>query len=1342
MKKYLLLILVFCSSLIASASKGPMFKHITSNHGLVYNSVFSITQDSEGFMWFGTGKGLSKYDGIKIVNYIYSAKDSTGIPKGDVSQLVTDHNGDVWMRIGGEIARFNKLNDHFIVYGKRRKGKFYLAHHINHISKDQKGGIWISTNKGIYHYDDDKSLFVRYELLPDEIKSASIKAILHDHRGRLWIVLPKLLYRLDDLEKYDEYEVIKLDPLIWGNRPFGRIGTIIDDQQDNVYISVYGKGMIKIDVDDKITRFAKDSKEGRKLSSNEVLPIEVDASGRYWIGTELGINIWENDDTPMVVIEQDYNNPSGLNNNAIHALYNDRQGNMWVGTYFGGVNVHLANRKEFYHYQAGNASFNLSGKVVNEIIEDDQKGLWIATEDKGLNYFSAEDKSFTHYTDVGKKRLSYNNVHALVIGDDKSVWIGTNLGGLNHFSNGKFSSYKKGYGKYDLKSDNIFALCQGKKKNIWVGTTSGLVFFDPQREMFTPAQGDMQEAFIYDLMKDSKGNIWIGTLNNGIWFSRQGADTIVSISDVMKPSVLKPNRIFSISESSDGLIWFGTDEEGVYSYNPAERTLNQYTKEDGLPDNTIYAIVEDDNSNIWMSSNNGLVYFDRKNHSFKSYTTSDGLPVNQFNYKSGYKHSDGTLYFGTVDGMISFRTEDITVNPAPPEVRITKFLLHNEPITPDSEEKILRQSIYNTRSIVLDHDQTEIGFEFVAFDYTAPEQNKFVYQLEGYDDNWIEVGNYNKAFYSRIPPGTYTFKVKACNSDGVWNEQGVQLQLIVKPPFWNSYAGYLLYLVLFAVIALLTNRRIQIRRREKAELTQAKLEKEQNETLNKLKLEFYTQVSHELRTPLSLIVDPLHKVIAQPDSPSSDSLLKIVLKNANRLQLMVNQLLDFRKTEEHHFKLHIAKGDLSGFVENIFDRFTEEARKKTIDYTFSNQDVNGLTYYDAKVVDIILYNLLSNAIKYTDKGGEITCQLYWKTDEHKVVCIQVADNGIGMKQKDAQRVFENFYVVNASDSTNKSLGVGLALVNKLVELHRGKVTLETAENKGSSFCVELPATLDQYPGDHIDDSNSNTNTELHDDFQEINTESETGVRSYKLVLVEDHEDLRHYLKEFLEKYFYVFTADNGKDALQIIETEMPDVVVSDVMMPLMDGFELCNHIKSNIETSHIPVVLLTARSSEEDQAEGLENGADVYLSKPFNSEILKAHLINIINLKKVLRKRFEHELGINLSELTYSNKDEEFVKKAIQVVHDHMADPIFSVAVFIEKMGVSKTLLHTKLKEIVGKTASEFILSIRMKEASRLLKSQQYTITEVSDLVGFNDASYFSKSFKKYFNHSPREHHS
>jgi ligand-binding sensor domain-containing protein/signal transduction histidine kinase/CheY-like chemotaxis protein/AraC-like DNA-binding protein len=1340
-RKYSYLLLLVCCSTILGASNITAFKHVTSNQGLIHNSVFSITQDSEGFMWFGTAKGLSKYDGISFVNYSYSSQDSTSIPKGDVSQLITDFKGNIWLRINGEVALFNKKSENFIVFGKRRKGNFYLSSYINNLSKDQKGFVWISTRTGIYYYDYTNDAFVKYELLPDELKSKHINAIFHDRKGRLWIIQSEKLYRLNDLDKYTEYDAIKLNTTIWGNRPFNRTGKIIDDPEGNVYISMHGKGVIKISPDDKITRLAKNNQQGKKLSSDEVRPLEFDQQGRCWIGTELGINIWKNEDESLEIVEQNFNEPNGLNDNAIHALYKDRQGNMWVGTYFGGVNVHLANRKEFYHYKAGDAPFYLSGKAVSEIIEDNDNNLWIATEDKGVNYFSVDDRLFTHYTDEGGKYLSYNNIHALLMDYNHSIWMSGSIhAGLTNFSRSKGLFNKKRSWKGDLISDNIYALCEDNEKNIWIGTYAGLIFFDPQREVFTAAEGKLSQIVVYDLMKDSNGNIWIGSLGSGIWLNRKGEGAIVSIMDVIGASVLSPRRIVGISESSDGLIWFATDGEGVYYYNPEEKSLKQYTKDDGLPDNTVYAIVEDDNEDLWMSTNSGLVNFNRQNHSFKTYTTADGLPVNQFNFKSGYKHSDGTLYFGTIDGMISFKTENIRINTTPPEVRLTKFLLHNEAVTPDSKEKILTQPIFNTNKIELDHNQTEIGFEFVAIDYTAPEQNQFAYQLEGYDEGWIDVGNYNKAFYSRIPPGTYTFKVKASNSDGVWNEKGVQLEVVVRPSFWNSYAGYLLYLILMSITTIVIVRRIQVRRKEKAELMQAKLEKEQNEALNKLKLEFYTQVSHELRTPLSLILDPLNKLVAQPDSPKSANLLKMILKNADRLQLMVNQLLDFRKTEENHFKLNISQGDLSRLVENIFKRFTEEADKKEIGYSFTNRGVNGSAFYDPKIVDIILYNLLSNAIKYTLKGGKITCELYWKTDECKEVCIKVSDNGIGMKQKDADRVFDNFYVVNANESSDKSMGIGLALVKKIVELHCGKITLETEESKGSSFCVELPVNLEQLPTEGIERSPSKIDSEPESDYLVQDTVVAANNRKYKLVLVEDHEDLQHYLKEFLKQFFYVFTANNGDEALKVIRKENPDVVVSDVMMPIMDGFELCNRIKSDIEISHIPVVLLTARSTEEDQTEGLENGADIYLCKPFNSNILKAHLFNLMNHKSVLRKRFEHELGINVSELTYSNKDEEFIKKAIQIVHDNMADPVFSVAVFIEKMGVSKTLLHTKLKETLGKSALEFILSIRMKEASRLLKSNQYTISEVSDLVGFNDASYFSKSFKKYFNHSPREH--
>jgi len=1241
-----LLLISYCNVTIASDN---FLKKITSNHGLIHNSVFAITQDSEGFMWFGTAKGLSKYDGIKFVNYTYSAIDSTGIPEGDVSQLTTDGNGDIWLRIRGEIALFDKVNNSFIVFGKRRKGIYHLPYHINQISKDQKGNIWLSTNEGIHYYDYTKEIFLRYELLPDEIKYKSIKAILQDKIGRLWIVRSEKLYRINHLDRYNDFEVVSLDSLFNDKRPLSRIKSINEDSNGNVYLSIFGKGVVKIGTNNKITKYAKNNITGRNLSSNETIPLEFDRQGRCWVGTELGINIIERKNIAVKVIQQDFNNPVGLNDNAIHSLYRDRQGNMWIGTYFGGVNVQLANRKEFYHYKAGKEPFFLSGKAVSHIIEDEKEGLWIATEDNGVNYFSVKDKSFTHYTDKNKKHISYNNVHALLMDYKNSIWIGTYLGGLNHYSNGKFSYYRKDNERYGLKSDNIFALCEDDNKKIWIGTTSGLIFFDPKQEVFSSADGDLKWAFIYDLKKDSNGNIWIGSNGKGIWLNRKGDNKIISITDVTKQTNLKPNKIIGISESSDGWIWFATDGEGVFYFNPKEKTLHQYTKDDGLPDNTIYAIVEDDNNDIWMSSNSGLVLYNRRNNTFKSYTTSNGLPVNQFNFKSGYKHTDGTLYFGTVDGMISFRTENISVNDTPLEVRITNLFLHNNSITPNSEEKILSQPIFNTSKIELEYNQTEIGFEFVAIDYAASEQNKFAYKLEGYDDNWIEVGNYNKAFYSRIPAGNYTFKVKACNSDGIWNEKGVELQLRIQPSFWNSYTGYILYLILITAITLLIYYWIWKRRKEKNELLQAKLEKEQNENLNKLKLEFYTQVSHELRTPLSLILDPLHNLIDHPDSTSSESLLKLVLKNANRLQLMVNQLLDFRKTEENHFKLNIIKGDLSIFSENIFKRFIELARNKEIDYTFDNIDVNNYVFYDTKVVDIILYNLLSNAIKYTHKGGEVTCQLFWKNKNRKVACIKVSDNGIGMKKENADRIFENFYVINTDAGSRKSMGIGLSLVYKLVKLHYGNVWVETKENKGSTFCVELPVSEEDFskPTLSVSGNAKNANLEMFDDSIFENNNLETKNKKHKLLLVEDHEDLQIYLKDFLENYYFVFTANNGVEALKVIETENPDVIVSDVMMPLMDGFDLCNKVKSNIETSHIPVVLLTARSSEEDQAEGLENGADVYISKPFNSKILQAQLSNLLNHKNVLKKRFEQELGIKISELTYSNKDEEFIKKAI-----------------------------------------------------------------------------------------------
>ncbi len=1334
---YSFLLIFWCD--FTFASEDISFKHYTSNDGLIHNTVNAITQDGEGFMWFGTVNGLSKFDGLNFTNYQYNLNDKFGIPEGEVSQLETDENGNIWLLVSGKIARFDKHTENFITIDSLRTKHDSFPARVNSIYSDKNENLWLCTSNGLFKYDFETQLFSQHDYFFKEVLKSSIKAVLQDSNNNYWIVKEDAIYVLKNITSKT---IDKTIYLLEDKTILNRFQDIEEGFDGRIYVSIFEKGVFAIEKENKkIEHFTTEKKEG-KLSSDATRPLELDKNGLLWMGTELGVNTYDSNTNRSEIYLQDFNNSQSLNDNAIYSIYRDKQDNMWVGTFFGGVNVFLNSANHFHHYEAGAAPHALSGKALSQIIEDDNGNLWIGTEDAGLNYFDTKEEKFIHYTSSGEESLSYNNVHALCLGAYKKLWVGTYLGGLNVLSDNKFRHYKVNGQKGSILSNSIYGLLHYKEK-MWIGSIDGLFYFDDKTNSFGRFPGLVGRTGILCIHQGANKNIWIGSSNRGVFVKSPKRDTIYNLSDILKSkNQILPKYINYIHESVDGLIWIGTNKGGLFQYNPANNKIKQYTKKEGLPDQTIYAIVEDEENNLWMTSNNGLICFLRSENYFRVFTTKDGLPNNQFNFRSAYRHSNGKIYLGSIDGMIAFDPKKIRFNNKIPAVRITRFTLFNKVIKGKDASGILKEAIFNTKVIELENDQSVIGFEFAAIDYTSPQSNRFAYKMEGLEEKWNEVSNYNKANYSHLPPGDYTFRVKACNNDGVWNETGSSIRIIVNPPFWSSKWGYMLYIFLISVIFWIYYRISKIRTAEKSALYLAQMEKDKQDELNELKLKFYTNVSHEFRTPLSLIIDPLERLAEQKiENSSGQKTLQLVLKNAHRLQVLINQLLEFRKTESGQFELKVAQGNLKEFIHNIFNRFKILADSRNIQFEFIVSEIPKSLWFDKKIVEIILDNLLSNAFKFTNEGEKVCIAL--KSKKTGEIQISISDTGIGMNKIDLQRIFDRFYQIEGTQQSENSSGIGLALTKSLVKLHHGTIQVESEENKGSTFIVRLAVTKDLFSlneqGERveIEDSPLVTN-EIELEEKEIsdiilNQDNKT------ILVVEDNKELQRYLKSALYEGYKVITADNGKEGWDAIQKQQPDIIISDVMMPIMDGFELCKMVKSDIQTSHIPVILLTARTSITDKSEGLQYGANIYMEKPFNSSILRKHLTNLIHFKATLKKRFESDLGIDVSEVTHSTRDEQFLKNAIQIVHQQIADSDFNVAQFVDKMAVSRTLLHMKLKEIAGKSASEFIQSLRMKEAARLLKSDSSSISEISGQVGFQDPSYFSKCFKKHFNISPKE---
>ncbi len=1338
-----ILLLVFLIVISHSTIFGELkFKHYNSNDGLNNNTVFSIVQDGEGFMWFGTEKGLARFDGLNFYQYYYRYNSDDGIPGNKIEQLATDYHGDVWILSEGKVAKYSKTKDDFEVFKPIHSSKKDV--YVNNLFKLENGDLGFCTNAGIFLFDHKLESFEQPWKLNSNLLTDNIQATIYTEDAGYWIFKKDAIYVLDSLNTISEKHIIVYGDKV-PNLTQGLSG-IIEGLSGEIFVSKIHSGVYEIDKNDYAVKPLMFSEGQKAISSNVVHCLELDTDGKLWIGTELGINIYNPRDKSLKLYQQDLQDKNALQDNAIYSICKDKQGNMWVGTFFSGVCVNLRYGNSFTHYIAGKSKNTLNGKALSQIVEDNKGNLWIGTEDGGLNYFDVKEQTFRHFSDEGGNSLSYRNVHALTIDKKSRLWIGTYLGGLNILDKGKFrlQSYEQDK-PWNLPSNNIYSLCTDTRGKVWVGTMAGISYFDETTGNLVRPGGDANSGWCMSIINGNNNSLWAGMWGRGLFRSSKDNKSFKSVTGYINDSNIPiPENIISLEQTNDNLIWIGTTDNGLYSFDPATNKFKYIDALSTIPDNTIYSIIKENENKLWLTTNKGLVVYDRKKENYRLFTVGDGLPINQFNYKSGYMHSNGTIYLGTVEGMISFRPDKIVENTNIPEVKIVELLMFNKPVRASSKNSVLKTAIYEAKEIILKHNENSLGFRFALIDYTSPKNNSFAYRMKGLEEDWQEVGNQNQANYARIPHGTYTFEVKGCNSDGVWSDDVASIALVIKPPFWLSWWGYLVYFLAFVVVILGYWKYTLIRLAQRTELERAKMEKTKMEELNQLKLKFYTNISHEFRTPLNLIIDPLQKITERKfrDKHLQET-TELILRNAKRLQVMVNQLLDFRKTETGQFVLNVEQGDIGECIYNVYIRFKTLAEQQKINFTYTQGSIPGKVWFDKKIIDIILNNLISNAFKFTPEGGEINVTAAMINSGTKYLDIAISDTGVGISKKHVEHIFERFYQVENKESKRKGSGIGLALVESLVKLHHGEVTVKSKLKLGTTFNFQVPVEKLAYTKDELQKSGFEQSKKIVSaEKKQSGLEVEdviTEKQSVKILLVEDNVELRNYIVRELNSVYVAESAENGKFAWEMIKNNPPDIIVSDVMMPEMDGFELCSKVKNEIRTSHIPVILLTAKTGTEDKTDGLEFGADIYIEKPFNSKILFAHIKNLIKLKSNLTKRFATEIGIEVSEITRTTKDENFIRQAIRLTFKNLSNPEFGSNDLVKEMNVSRSLLYLKLKEVTGKSAGDFIQSIRTKEAARLLKSDQLTISEVAYQTGFNDPSYFSRCFKKHFGVSPKE---
>jgi signal transduction histidine kinase/DNA-binding response OmpR family regulator/streptogramin lyase len=1314
----------FVCSIWVYAQNAVKFNHLSVEDGLSQSSVLSITQDDNGFMWFGCGYALNKFDGKNFKIYHHIPNNSKSISSDNSVKVYKGLERKIWVLTLSGLDYYREKSDDFVNVLKFEGLKCFY--------QEQNGRIWLGTYNGLLYADDPKKIkFKLLSLLPYS-KGVVINTVFKDNDNKIWVGSNKGLFCIN------KGKITSISYLKNFN-----ISTITQDANLNFWLGTIGKGVLVLNFKTGaiIKNLVQDVSNKESLASNDVFKIISAKTGEIWIGTQTGLSVVN----PKTFKIKTYKNiPSDVNSlsqNSIYDVFEDKTGSIWIGTYFGGINVVHKTSTPFKTLSADDNPNSLNVNVISKIYQDKNQDVWVGTENSGLNHLDKNLKKIGVYkhSPTNANSIASNHVKGIIKDDKGRFWIATYKGGLNLFNHQTqvFKSFK--YDPKDstsIESDNIYSVLLDSKKRFWVGTEQGMNLFNPETGKFIRSQAlekiyKIKGSFVMNIFEDSRSNLFVSTYT-GIYILEAHAKQFKYIPYSSLAHV-NSNRVNYFFEDSKQQIWIANYQEGITLFNYKKNKYKTYKIEQGLPGNNVLGILEDNNGMLWLSTNNGLAKFDVTKAVFNNYDQKDGLPSNEFNRASCLKLQDGRLLFGNYKGLVSFNPGDIKENLFAPAVLITDLKLFNKSVTINDDNNLLTQSIAFTKEVVFDYNENSFTLEFAALNYIQSDKNRYAYKLNGFDKDW-NYGTTSYATYTNLSPGKYKFLVKAANNNGIWTSTVKELDIQVLSPPWKSWWAYLIYCTLGFIVAVLSIRYIRIRVRLRRE-----------EEIHQLKLDFFTNISHEIRTPLTLIKAPIEELITNPnqDKQQKESLLQ-VKNNADRLLRLVTELMDFRKAETGKLDLEVEEHNLIDFLNDIYNSFSILARKKQINYSFKHEEAVLNIYFDKNQLEKVFFNLLSNAFKFTPDGGEITLSI----KNYDGVCmVEVADNGSGIAEDDHKNLFRKFFQSKLQQAEMPGSGIGLALSKSILELHKGSISFKSklaqdGKNGYTIFQVELLKGNKHFHQDSLKPSSKNENFRLINDFDIISEDViklDEETQNAQILVIEDNDEIREFIKSSLIKNYTVETAENGIIGLEKAFENLPDLIISDVKMPGKDGLEICRILKSDERTSHIPIILLTARTTLVHQLSGLENGADIYLTKPFSLYMLKLNIRNLLAARKAMRERFSQEMTLEPTKIIVNPADEKFLKRIMQIIEDHIDDSEFDVDQLINEVGMSRRVLYKKLSTLTNMTAADFVRSVRLKKAALLLENGGFNVSEVAFAVGFNDPKYFTKSFKKQFGKSPRE---
>ena len=1352
---FILFLVLFASILHAERTNYLYSFNSDLNEGISQLSVMDIYQDSKGYLWFATKNGLNRFNGKEYVIYRREDGNEHSLSGNSIASVTEDQEGYLWVGTNNGLNRIDLNTDRIKRYNSGVDGLTQSS--ITKVYSDAAGYLWVGTWGGLYRFNREEDRFERI-LLDNGLEEISVSALFEDSAGRYWIgTRDKGVYLCDN-----QMNIISHFTRESKNMPLNNnnITSIYEDTQKQIWIgSKYGVNKINLR-ENEVLSFTS---ENSKLSNNTVRCL-VEWQGKLLVGTFDGIVALDPESGQIVKVAGYDDINHSLSHYSIYAFCVDHDHTLWVGTFAGGINYLNKFTNRFVLHRPED-ELNIRTGIYGAITYESPSNLWIATEGYGLLNYNYQTNTSHYYLIDPSAHFAFNtNIIKSVFYEDGYVWCGTTKGEIYKFNirTKTFSLYHKYPVEY-----SIYSIIRDRKGNLWVGGAStefGLTCFVNDR-LVTTFTNNVDEPFYLSnvrcVLEEEDGVLLLGSTADGLLRFDTNKKQLTKYSNeaTVESYRIPNNYISAIVRTKSGEIWVSTYGGGIFQFDKTEHVKRVMTARDGLLDNNICSLVESSDRKLWMSTVNGLIMFDPVGGEVRNYHRHNGIDIREFTLHSGIALPDGNLCFAGSNGFVTFQVAAMDKNENIPSVVLEQLSVNNQPIEVGDESGVLDKVLDSMDTIRLLYNENNFSITYQALNYIYSTQNQYAYKLEGYDTDWNYVGGRNSAFYTNLSPGKYVFHVKGSNNDGVWNEQGRSLTIIVQPPLWRTWYAYLFYIIALAVISYAILHYVNIKRNLEAGLKLKQLEKQKQEEFHEAKIRLFTNFSHELRTPLMLIITPFEELVKRVDIPAElHDKLSIIYKNAQKLLLLVNQLMDLHKNQAGSLDLKVSEGDVCEYIKEIYYAFNQIALTNEVKFSLNCTPKTINAWFDKSLLEKVVFNLLSNAFKYTPSGESVTMEVsekswnglgtkqtdgLYKDENANYLVLRVKDSGKGIEEGEVDKIFTPFYQIPETSGINLSgTGIGLSLVYTIVQLHRGVIYVDNTERSGACFVVILPISRSAFSEDQIeniefDKISEVTNTD--DISASLPAPEKVEGPKYKILLVEDDKDVRSYLKKSLEAEYTVIEAADGVRAYEKVVQDFPDLVLSDIMMPKRDGLELCTLIKNDIRVGHIPVILMTARSMVVHIKEGFQAGADDYIVKPFNMDVLQTRIRSLLasreQLKKLYGKRFSPEvMGIEVK-----SADERFSQKLFDVIEQNISNDKLDVELLCTEIGISRANLYRKLKSITELSPMELIRNKRLEMAAKLLKESEMNVSEIALHLGFNSHSYFSNSFKAFYGCTPTE---